>query len=188
MNAVCPECNVLNPVNKKFCNRCGASLETAKAVQEVERPQQPEPARPPEPAPQAEEAEQKKRPLSAGEKIGLVAVAFLYVLMIMICLCICGLVASNVGESTATAGTRTTKPSDTPIAALEATEALPDSAVSQPTPSSTASTSCRENFIASKGYLAVISYSSRQLKGITIAFPVLKSAGFFTTWRTSSAT
>ena len=32
MQAVCPTCNTLNPIDHKFCESCGASLDTAKVV------------------------------------------------------------------------------------------------------------------------------------------------------------
>ena len=35
MQAVCPKCSSLNPIENKFCGSCGASLETAKRVTEV---------------------------------------------------------------------------------------------------------------------------------------------------------
>jgi hypothetical protein len=39
MQAVCPECNTLNPISNQFCGSCGASLETAKVVQQIPQTQ-----------------------------------------------------------------------------------------------------------------------------------------------------
>jgi Tol biopolymer transport system component len=37
MQTVCSECGTLHPPDSKFCNKCGAPLETAKGVQEAKR-------------------------------------------------------------------------------------------------------------------------------------------------------